>query len=264
MNISEFKIESLNEEITCWLASPDPSKIHKKSGLLLNISATRQYALLDSTQNHPTEPFLDAGHHVLSFDLPHHGERVKQVYSDAVKESANGYLEAMGRALAAGDDPFKQFVEDGKTSLNVCIEKGIAPNGKIVAYGVSRGAYCLLRLAAEDKRVHAVAGPSPVTDWSVVTEFANQVDPSITKQIHIENWIDHLGEKAVYLSVGSQDTIIDTDSCVQFSMELFDKQKQILPEGVLYNQLHVVNSPSHSPSKYSRLDATQFLLKCCE
>ena len=262
MDIFEFKVKASGEEITCWLASPESSKLHAKSGLLLNISATRQYALLDPTQNHPTEPFLDAGHHVLSFDLPHHGDRVKQDYSNAITTGdTDGHIKAMGKAFMNGEDPFIQFVEDGIAALDACLEKGAATsNGLIVAYGVSRAAYCCLRLAAVDTRIRAIAGPSPVTDWSLLPEFDDHVDRSITERLHIGNWVDQLADRAIYLSVGSQDNIVGVEACAQFAMDLFNKQEQILPTGTLYNQLHVVNSPSHSPSERSRLDATDYLL----
>ena len=46
-------------------------------------------------------------------------------------------------------------------------------------------------------------------------------------------------------------------------MKLFEVQRSILPEGTLLNRLHVVNTPSHSPGQYWRLDATRFLLEFC-
>ena len=147
MNITEFTIHSLDEQVTCWLVSPDPSKTSENSSLLLNISATRHYAIHDPGQNHPTKPFLDAGHHVLSFDLPHHGDRVAR---DSIEETppgaANGNIRAMSKAFTAGNDPFEQFVSDGMAAIDACLERGVAVRGKIVGYGVSRAAYCLLRL----------------------------------------------------------------------------------------------------------------------
>lgn len=80
-------------------------------------------------------------------------------------------LLGMGRAYEAGEDPFEQFVRDGKAALSACIEGGIGSSGKIASYGVSRAGYCLLRLAAADSRVRAVAGLSPVTDWGIPEEF---------------------------------------------------------------------------------------------
>lgn len=265
MNISELTVRALGEQITCWLASPDPSKLHERSSILLNISATRQDALLNPQQNHPTKPFLEAGHHVLSFDLPHHGDRIDRGAVESVPPgAANGHLRAMGKAFTAGNDPFEQFVADGKAALDACIERVAGIDGKVVGYGVSRAAYCLLRLAADDQRISAVAGPSPVTDWALIDEFADHADPSETKRLHIENWAAQLADRAVYLCIGSQDDIVGTESCVQFAMKLFEQQRAALPEGALRNQLHVVDTPSHSPTEYWRLDATRYLLEACQ
>ena len=264
MNITEFTVNSRGEEVTCWLVSPNPSHVRADSSLLLNISATRHYAIHDPSQSHPTKPFLDAGHHVLTFDLPHHGDRiVKDSIEETPPGTANGNIRAMSKAFNAGNDPFDQFVSDGIAAIDACLERGVAINGKIVGYGVSRAAYGLLRLAAVDPRVSAVAGPSPVTDWSVLPEFADHADPVRTAQLHIENWTDQLADRAVYLCIGSQDDVVSTRSCVSFAMDLFDKQRSVLPEGTLLNRLHVVDTPSHSPGRYWRLDATQYLLDVC-
>ena len=265
MDIAEFTVDLGDENLSCWLASPEKAKQSNDSGLLLNISGTRQTALLDPSQNHPTEPFLEAGHYVLSFDLPHHGERVKEKGGDPLEEGeANGEIQAMSKAFIAGDDPFEQFVADGVAALDSCLDRGIGANGKVVAYGVSRAAYCCLRLAAADPRLRAVAGPSPVTDWGILPQFADHCDDASLGQLHIENWADQLADRAVYLSIGAQDDVVGTDSCVRFATKLFEKQRQALPKDSLLNQLHVVDSPSHSPGRPSRLDATAFLLRFCD
>ena len=255
MNITEFAVEAGGEEVQCSLASPGDNRLRDASGLLLNISATREFALFDPSQNHPTRPFLEAGHHVLSFDLPHHGGRVRE-YGEG--------LEGMGRAFMAGEDPFEQVIADGTAALDGCFERGIGTHGRIVAYGVSRAGYCCLRLAAADSRVRAVAGLSPVTDWGIIDEFAKVCDTSRMKQLHIENWADLLADRAVYLCVGSRDDVVGAGSCVRFAMKLFERQRRALPENALLNQLHVVDSPGHSPARYWRLDATQYLLRFCE
>jgi hypothetical protein len=255
MNITDFTVQVGDEELSCSLATPEKARRNDQSGLLLNISATREYALRDPTQNHPTEPFLEAGHYVLSFDLPCHGERIRE---------HGGELIGMGRAYLAGDDPFLQFIADGKAALDACLERGIGANGKIVAYGVSRAGYCCLRLAAEDSRLRAVAALSPVTDWGVVEEFTKSCAKSKTKPLLIDNWTDELADKGVHLSIGSQDDIVGTESCVRFAMKLFKEQRRALPEHTLFNQLHVADSPSHSPARYWRLDATRYLLEFCK
>ncbi len=254
MNIDEFTVVAGSEALKCTLASPDaPSE---QSALLLNISATAYDALYDETQNHPTEPFLNAGHYVLSFDLPHHGERVGKAYGES--------LLGWGKALLAGDDPFEQFVTDGKAALDTCQERGIGLNGKVVGYGVSRAGYCLLRLAAADERVRAVAGLSSVIDWGIPEEFTASCPRTKTWPLLIDHWVEPLADRAIYLSVGGQDDVVGTEACVRFAMKLFEKQRQTLPRDTLLNELCVVNSPGHSPSRASRLDATRFLLAFCK
>ena len=100
----------------------------------------------------------------------------------------------------------------------------------------------------------------PVTDWAVLPEFADHADPERTANLHIENWADQLADRAVYLCIGSQDDVVSTESCVRFAMKLFEVQRIVLPEAALLNRLHVVDTPSHSPGQYWRLDATRFLL----
>ena len=87
---------------------------------------------------------------------------------------------------------------------------------------------------------------------------------SKTKQLCIDNWADQLADRAVYLCVGSQDDLVGVESCVHFAIKLFEKQRRALPEGTLFNQLHVVDSPGHSPARHWRLDATHYLLRFCE
>lgn len=255
MRTEDFIVESGGERVRCILAIPDPARQSAESGLLLNISATAHYALHHPGQNHPTKPFLDAGHYVLSFDLPHHGERVSK-YGPS--------LGGMGKALLAGDDPFEQFVSDAKAAMDYCLTRGIGTSGKIVSYGVSRAGYLLLRLAAADPRLRAVGAPSPVTDWAYPTEFTDACPKDRTGPILIDNWVRELSQAAVYLSVGSQDDIVGTKACVRFAMKLFDVQRKALPKDRLISQLHVVDSKGHSPSQESRLDATRFLLRQCD
>lgn len=252
MNLEAFHVDSNGESLKITLASPDAGGVTDKSGLLINISATAEHALHDETQNHPTPIFLDAGHHVVSFDLPCHGERVD--------EHGEGIL-GMGAAYVAGVDRFEQFVSDGIVTMDACQDRGIGTNGRIVSYGVSRAGYCLLRLAASDSRVRAVAGCSPVTDWGIPEEMTRSCSRTETRPLRIDNWVDRLADTAVYLSVGSQDDVVGTEACVRFATKLFQKQRPALHNDKLLSELHVVTSPGHSPSLESRLDATRFLLE---
>ena len=215
MNLEEFYVDSNGEKLRVTLASPRPEKVTDRSGLLIHISTTAHDALHDETQNHPTPIFLDSGHHVVSFDLPCHGERI-----DKYGESILG----MGAAYVAGVHKFEQFVFDGVSTLDACQMRGIATNGRIVSYGVSRAGYCLLRLAAADPRVRAVAGCSPVTDWGIPEEMTRSCPRTKSWPLRIDNWVDRLANTAVYLSVGSQDDVVGTEACIRFARKLIEKQ----------------------------------------
>jgi dienelactone hydrolase len=139
MTITEFTVEP--EGLTCALAAPpapapDPA-------LLLTFSGTRQMALGRHPYDLATKAFIEAGHYALSFDLPHHGDRV-EAYGEGIA--------GMCAALVAGKDPFAGFVADGKAAIDACLKRGIGAGGVFV-YGISRGGYCAIRLAAADARV---------------------------------------------------------------------------------------------------------------
>ena len=255
MNATEFQVGSGGAGFKCTLVTPEEGLAGEHSALLLNISATAGLALREETQNHPVQPFLDAGHFVASFDLPCHGERVRPGQGES--------LSGMGRAFLAGEDPFAQFVRDGRAAVDACLERG-AGNGRVAGYGVSRAGYCLLRLAAADPRLLAVAALSPVTDWGIPEEFTQTCPRTRTWPLRIHHRAGDLAATAVHLSVGSQDDVVGTRACVDFAMELFEIQRRELRQDNLLSQLHVVDSPGHSPSRESRLEAVRFLLEFCE
>ena len=255
MNLEELYLETAAERVKLTLACPERTRITAQSGLLLNISATAALALHDQVQGTPTGPFLDAGHFVASFDLPCHGERVG--------EHGEGLL-GMGAAYLAGIDMFARFVADGAAAIDACQQRGIGANGRVVGYGVSRAAYCLLRLAAADSRLRAVAGPSPCIDWGILEEFCQSCPRTNTWPLRLDNWVDELAHTAVYLSVGSQDDVVGTETVHRFAMGLFSRQRLAHPSDTPCSELHVVASPGHSPSRASRLDATRFLLERIE
>jgi len=255
MNLEELYLETADERVKLTLACPEKYRVTGQSGLLLNISATADLALHDKVQGTPTTPFLDAGHFVASFDLPCHGERIG--------EYGEGLL-GMGAAYMAGIDMFARFVADGVAAIDACQQRGIGTDGRVVGYGVSRAAYCLLRLAAVDNRLRAVAGPSPCVDWGIPEEFSQSCPRTNTWPLRLDNWVDELADTAVYLSAGSQDDVVGTEIVVRFAMGLFSRQRLACPSDTPLSELHVVASPGHSPSRASRLDATRFLLEHLE
>ena len=113
MNIEEFTVTAGDQQLRCTLAVPEASLVNDHSGLLLNISATAQFALYDETQNHPTHPFLRAGHYVLSFDLPNHGKRIDAHLAEPIARSGFSRSFAVAGLAITGDSVPVGFLQSG-------------------------------------------------------------------------------------------------------------------------------------------------------
>jgi dienelactone hydrolase len=213
MNIVELNVGIGGQQIRCSLARPDDGALAADPALLLTFSSTRQSALTEHPYDLPARTFLSAGQDVLSFDLPHHGERV-----DRHGEGIDG----MCRAFIAGDDPFDRFVADGIAALDACLERGIGGSGRIYVCGVSRAGYCALRLAAADSRITAAAALAPVTDWRVLSEWAAVRDRPEVAALALETRAQQLAGKGVALLIGNQDDRVSTAACVRLGLRLLE------------------------------------------
>lgn len=247
MTITEFVVET--EGLTCALAAPrtpapDPA-------LLLTFSGTRQMALGRRPYDLATKTFLDAGHSALSFDLPHHGDRIA---------SCGEGIAGMCAALTAGEDPFAGFVADGRAAIDACLAKGIGAGG-VFAYGISRGGYCALRLAAADARVRGVSGIAPVTDWRVLKEFAHVRDRPEVEAAALDHFAPTLARRPVFLVIGNRDGRVGTHRCLHFATRLFESEAG---SGESSIQLRVVDSPGHGLPDECYVAGAQFLLRLCD
>jgi dienelactone hydrolase len=244
MTITEFAVEASG--LTCALASPpapapDPA-------LLLTFSGTRQMALGRHPYDLATKAFVDAGHSALSFDLPHHGDRVGP-YGEGIA--------GMCAALVAGQDPFARFVADGKAAIDACRARGVGAGG-VFAYGISRGGYCALRLAAADPRIRGVAGIAPVTDWRVLKEFADVRDRPEVEALDLGHFAPLLARRPVFLIIGNRDARVGTHRCLRFAQRLF---KSGAGSGESSSEVRVVDAPGHGLPDEGYVAGAQFLLQ---
>ena len=169
---------------------------------------------MNPSQNHPTQPFLDAGHYVLTFDLPHHGDRIVKDSIEATPPgAANGNIRAMSKAFTAGNDPFEQFVSDGMAAIDACLERGVARQRQ--DRRIRRIPRRLLppttgrRRPARPRRRrsvtrHRLGRPPRIRRLTPIRSAP-------TAALHIENWADQLADRAVYLCIGSQDDVVSTE-----------------------------------------------------
>lgn len=250
--MEEFAVERPHGVLMVAVLSPEEGKAAEDSLLLLNFSTDRASSFPDGRYGGFTRTFLDEGHSIASFDLPAHGERVGEHGAGIAGFSA---------AMAAGEDPFAVFVEDGRAVIDELIERGLAKCGRIVASGVSRGGYCALRLAAEDDRIAAVAALAPVTDWRALREFDAIKDrPELAGQ-SLVNFADKLAGRRVYVAIGNADSRVGTDACTRFILALNEAEKQrgLETSGIRY--LVVDDSHDHSLNTRWRREGIEFLLR---
>ena len=214
MEQHQFAIDRPDGAVACLAVEPDTLASHP--ALMLLITNTRDDAMFGEVHRIPADIFLAAGHRVFALDLPRHGDRVRPGERDS--------LAGMHDALMAGDDPFARFCNDVSAALDECARRGWVAPGRVVANGTSRGGYCALRAAAHDDRIAAVAANAPVTDWSVLADFAPSRDDPRVKSAALMHSVDRLVDRPVCITIGADDRVVSTARCVAYAATLFDAQ----------------------------------------
>lgn len=246
----DFLVERGAEKVAVRLFSPPDDRLAPQPLLLLNFATDRQTSLTGASYATPVQAFLKAGHRVASFDLPAHGDRV---------DARGSGIDGMCARFLDGDDPFQQFVDDGRAVIDRLIERGEATANRIVVAGTSRAGYCSLRLAAADRRVAAVAAYAPVTDWRVLREFAAVRERESVAGLALEHFAQPLAGRPIYVAIGNHDLRVGTDSCTRFVLHL--TQSEGNEQGQSRLQFLIVDdSEGHSLDNRWRERGAQFLL----
>lgn len=249
-SISTPTVTTPQGPLTYWLHQPAANVAPHQPALLLTFSSTRQAAFYEAPYDLPARLFAAAGHAVVSFDLPNHGEQINHF-----GQGIDGFC----AAFCAGADPFAQFIEQSQAVIADCLAQGIGEGG-LIACGVSRAGYCALRLAAADRRIQAVAGLAPVTDWRCLREFAGVRDQPAVAGLALDHWAAALADRAIYVAIGDHDTRVSSAACGRFVLQLLEaRQLQADPPPAL--QFHLVDSPGHSLADEWRSAGAEFLLR---
>ena len=144
--------------------------------------------------------------------------------------------------------------------MDACRRLGIPGGERIVACGVSRAAYCALRLAAADRRILAVVGLAPVTDWRTLNEFTPVKDRPEIAALALDNWAAELAGRAVFLAIGNSDARVGSDACARLALRILEEEaRQDIPSSLV--EFHVVPSEGHSLSSDWRSAGARFLLE---
>lgn len=243
--LAAARLDTLSGPFTYWL---HPAQ-KEASALLLTFSSTRQASFHQEPYDIPARIFAAAGHAVASFDLPNHGEQV------------NGFgqgIDGFCAAFCAGEDPFAQFVSQGRALIDDCLAQG-SGRGGIFACGVSRAGYCALRLAAADERIDGVAGLAPVVDWRHLREFALVRQQPDVAMLALEQWAEALAGRAIFLAIGNCDARVSSAACVRFGLRLMEiEEARQMTNSRL--QLHTVAAEGHALGVDWRAAGAEFLL----
>jgi pimeloyl-ACP methyl ester carboxylesterase len=212
--IEEHTVPAPGGGLPVTLISPPAERLSPRPALALVFAADRQYSLFgEVVVALTTQLLLDAGHRVLTFDLPQHGARVDE-HGEGIGGLCAAYL--------AGHDPFAEFLGDAAAVLDHAAEAGWARSGNALVGGYSRGAYFALRLLAAEPRVQAAALFAPVTDWRDLREFAAERERPEVAALALANDADALAGRPVYLAIGHADGRVGTASCCRLFLALHD------------------------------------------
>jgi pimeloyl-ACP methyl ester carboxylesterase len=251
-HVEEFAVRSGPTSLAVRMMSPPANSLAPQPMLLLYFSADRAASLPDGRYGAPGRIFLEAGHRVASIDLPAHGDRV---------DGLGGGIAGLAARVAAGRDPFDEFVADGRAVIDECLRRGLAEAGRVVVAGVSRGGYFALRLAAADERIAAVAAFAPVTDWRVVTEFHALKESLVLAALALENFAGQLAGRRIYVAIGNHDLRTGSDACTRFVLALMEVERR-LGAGRSGLRFHLVDdSPGHALAARWRDEGVKFLLE---
>lgn len=154
----------------------------------------------------------------VSLDLPYHGK----LKTDSVAE-----LTGWAKAIKKKEDIIAFNNRRMQDILDYLVRQGIADEKNIFLCGTSRGGYLSLQFAAFEPRVKAVVAIGPVTELTAVREFKDIPKQVILPVYDLDNHLDALARKDVWLVIGDRDERVGTDLLIDFAKRLRQKQRAI-------------------------------------
>jgi dienelactone hydrolase len=159
------------------------------------------------------------------------------------------------------EDFLGPYVQNCMDVLDHLIAEGITDAQRVAVEGVSRGGFCALHFAAREPRIKAVLGISPVTNPLALKEFAG-VTAEQVKGISLDQVLEPLVGRTVWISIGNSDDRVSTDDCIAFSRRLVATTRRLQPQLNLFPvHLHVGMSAGHRSTDDAYASAADFLLK---
>lgn len=175
--------------------------------------------------NQPVQFLQSYPINIYSWSLPGHGPELDE------REAMKFWYEMWKK----GNDPITPFLHESIMNIDHLISLGEFDPQKIAIGGLSRGGYASLRLAAIDDRLKTIVGYAPLTSPSRLDEFGGE------SYAPLENEVDQLVQKNIWLSIGNADTRVGTELAFQFVHKLALKNIEM---GVRSPQVELHVKPS--------------------
>ncbi len=145
--------------------------------------------------------------------------------------------------------------------LDHLIAEGVTDPQQVAVQGVSRGGFCALHFAAREPRIKAVVGISPVSNPLALKEFAGVTAEQVA-YISLDQVLEPLAGRTVWISIGNTDDRVSTDDCITFSRRLVATTRKLNPQLTLIPvHLRVGVSAGHRSPDDAYALAADFLLK---
>lgn len=185
----------------------------------------------------------------VSVDIPCHGKNHRP--------NEPGGIDGWAARLKRGEKLFSPFVVDCSTVLDYLIKEDYTDPRRVAVCGTSRGGFSALQFMAHEKRVACGVGFAPVTDLTVLREFAGMQGHEATRKLALANLADKLADRPVWICIGNHDLRVSTDHAIALTQKVVLSAASAKREPEI--ELHITRSRGHTIHASAHDEAAAFI-----
>lgn len=186
----------------------------------------------------------------VSVDVPCHGK-------DRAAGEPGG-LHGWPSRLEKGKPLVEAFAKKSSHVLSYLIEEGYTDEKKVGACGTSRGGFMALHFAAAEPRVGWVIAFAPVTDLTVLSEFAGLEKDRTVRGLSLIHHADKLAGRGLWLCIGNRDRRVGTDHAIALTRRIVEAAKP--DKAIIPVELHVTPTAGHTIHATAHEEAARWAL----
>lgn len=247
-------------------------KSSKPAPTLVVLATTPEETLQSRAFNSVGHLLGQQGFLCISVDVPCHGKDQQP--------GEPGGLPGWRSRLEKGKPLVGDFVKKTSRVLGYLIEKGYTDEKNVGACGTSRGAFMAIHFAATEPRVGWVVAFAPVTDLTVLTEFAGLEESKAVRSLSLLHQADNLAGRGFWLCIGNHDLRVGTDQAIALTRRITEATVKVTatakgtPQAVALTrrrndlgkgdiipvELHVMPAAGHSTPTTAHEEAARWAL----